>query len=416
MDNYSTFVLLLFLLVLSGVFSGSEIALISLSKARVRAMIDQNIPNSRVIDKLKANPNRLLITILIGNNLVNISASVVTTVWATKVFGSESLGYVTGILTLLVLIFGEIFPKTYAQKYAEEFSQIIAKPLLFLEYVFYPVILLLEFLLEYFIKKLNKNGKERNITPVHEVKAMIEIAAENGYIEENVEEIISNVFSFEKKTVNEIMTLRNKITMIKNKASLKKLRKLFIKSSRSRIPVYKKDKNNIIGIVTMKLLLQAQDRVKKSIKKAKLEPAIVIDKETLIDDLLIQFQRLKQQIAIVKDGSEVVGLVTMENVLEELVGEIFDETEKNREFTKKHSDRCWIVRADCPIDEFRKKFEEFESGEAQFKSIESLFYEKVGNDYEIGRNYKFENYTIKAHKSESGRISQFIICKLNNIK
>ena len=144
MDTVSFFFLLIFLLILSGFFSGGEIALMTLSKTSVRAMQEKNMANADVIAKIKEKPNRLLITILIGNNLVNISASVVATYWATSAFGSEALGYVTGILTLLVLIFGEIFPKTFAQRYSIKFSQVIARPIYLLEYAFYPLIVALE--------------------------------------------------------------------------------------------------------------------------------------------------------------------------------------------------------------------------------------------------------------------------------
>ena len=415
MDALSFFFLLVFLLVLSGFFSGGEIALVTLSKASIRAMQEKKLFNADIIAKIKSKPNRLLITILIGNNLVNISASVVATYWATEAFGSDALGYVTGILTLLVLIFGEIFPKTIAQRYAQRFSQIIARPIYMLEYVFYPVIIALEWLLGFLMKQLNKGSGNHSITPLSELKAMVQIASEDGYIEDNVEDIITNVFSFDKKEVSSIMTSEPNLTMIDKKAGLKELRNLFIESSHSRIPVYHKNRDKVIGIVNMRELLISYEKGKRKVKSIDFETVIEISPSTLIDDLLIIFQEQKQQIAVVKDGNSTVGIVTMENVLEELVGEIFDETEKNRKFIKKYSKDCFLVRHDCPMNEIRKYFDDFELEEQQFISIESVFQKHIGNEYESGRNYKINNYLIKPNSSKKdGAILNFIICRIHN--
>ncbi|MEJ5168034.1 MAG: CNNM domain-containing protein [Arcobacteraceae bacterium] len=230
-----TLILLIVLILLSGLFSGSEIALVSLSQAKVKALVDKKAKNSQSIAKLKDNPNRMIITILIGNNLVNISASVVATIWTTETFGNEYLGYATGLLTLLILVFGEIFPKVVAQKYSIFFAQLVSNILILIQYLFYPLILILE----YFLLKITHSMKitEDNLTKLTEAKAMIGIVKESGDIEENIEKMIYNAFDFDTKCVTSIMTPKNQIVSINSNATINQLKNLFIQTSRSRILV-----------------------------------------------------------------------------------------------------------------------------------------------------------------------------------
>mgnify|MGYP000851711852 CR=1 FL=1 len=407
-----TFVLLIVLILLSGLFSGSEIALVSLSEAKVKALLDKKAKNSQSIAKLKNNPNRMLITILIGNNLVNISASVVAALWTTETFGNEYLGYATGILTLFILIFGEIFPKVVAQKYAVVFAQLIANFLLLVQYIFYPIILILEFILKFTTKRMKIN--DDNLTKLTEAKAMIGIVKESGDIEENIEKMIYNAFDFDTKCVTSIMTPKDQIVSINSNATINQLKNLFIQTSRSRILVYEHEQNNIIGTISTKMFISSLNIENlEYIKDLVLEPPFFIDKAFNIDVLLIKFQETKQHIAIIKDGNEILGIVTMENILEELVGEIFDETQKNRKFVYRVNDSCIIVRYDTPIDEIRKHISNFEQSEQRFKSIETIFLDKTNGNYEINHKYYFEKYLIIPIKLKYGRVVKFKICSIS---
>jgi putative hemolysin len=403
------FLLLLFLIILSGLFSGSEIALVSLSEAKVKALVDSGAKNSKVIAKLKNNPNKMLITILIGNNLVNITASVVAAIWTTKTFGNEYLGYATGILTLFILIFGEIFPKAIAQKYSVQFSQYIATFLLILQYIMYPIVIILEYLLIQTTKRLNISD---SLTKITEAKAMIQIVKESGDIEENIERIIYNTFDFDTKCVESIMTPQNQIVSISSHSTIKKLKKLFIETSRSRILIYKDNEHNIIGVITTKMFIKLLDEKVKYIDELELEPPIILGKKYHIDNLLIKFQESKQHLAIIKDKGEVIGVITMENILEEIVGEIFDETQKDRKFIQQTNNNCFILRYDTPINEIRKHIENFEVNEQKFKSIEALFLEKTNGDIELNKEYIFENYIIIPIKLEYGKVLKFKICNI----
>jgi Mg2+/Co2+ transporter CorB len=189
-----TGIFLFVLLILSGIFSGSEVALLSLSHGKVHTMLEEKLAGAKAVEKLKSNSNRMLIVILIGNNLVNIGASVLTTAWASHTFGDEVLGVVTGVLTILILVFGEIFPKVFAQKYADRVSLIVAKPLLVLQFIFMPVIWILEIVLK-FTNKFAGESKNPN-SSLAEIKALVKLASHQGHIGIRSKNIISNSLLF----------------------------------------------------------------------------------------------------------------------------------------------------------------------------------------------------------------------------
>ena len=211
---YLQLLLLIFLIFLSGAFSGAEIALTALSPAKVRAIGKDNKFGSRAIAKLKSNPQRLLITILIGNNLVNILATVLATIWAVGVFGSNAIGIVTGLLTFLILVFGEITPKTFAQKYSERFARALAHPLLWLTKILFPVIWIFEKITQGLISGLKLRESLHSVSE-DELLALVDIGAKEGVIEEQEQEMIENVLEFTDTTVEEVMTIKKDIEMLK---------------------------------------------------------------------------------------------------------------------------------------------------------------------------------------------------------
>lgn len=312
------------LVLLSAFFSGSEIALVSLSHARVRALKEKNIPGSHAIVALKNHPNRMLITILIGNNLVNIAASVLATAWATALFGSVALGWVTGILTLVVLIAGEIFPKAFAQRHNELFARLSAPVLQLLQKALFPLVIALEWLLGMLMARMERQ-KTSHITALGELKAFIRVVAEKREIDENLQEILESTFEFDRTQVGLIMTPRDRLVTAKTSDSLEALRALFVQKGRSRIPVFEGDR--VVGLVNMHTLLEAQIQGKTHVGEIALIEALRVEASAYIDDLLLTLQGANQQLALVYDGEKLVGLVTVENILEEIVGEMHDEKE-----------------------------------------------------------------------------------------
>lgn len=415
-NNAIVLSILISLLILSGLFSASEIALVSLPASKVRAMLEAGISGSKSVDKIKSNPNRMLITILLGNNLANIGASVMTAVWTSTVFGESALALVTALLTLLVLVFGEIFPKSFAQQHAESFACWVARPLLMLELLFYPIIWMLELVLRGSLRLAGRRQRVK-VDALKELEAMIDILTEQGRIEDNVQQLISGTFIIGKKTVSEIMTTRSKIIAIEINASLKELRKLFLVSGKSRIPVFKEDLDHIDSIVNMRMLLKAEDEGKTIVNEmVRIEP-IKVDSAMCIDDLLVDFQQQRQQMAIVYDKRKrVKGLVTVENVLEEIVGELFDEKERYRVFVKSMGRNHWEVTGDCPLYEFRKYYPEFEPEQPPFKSIAAFFIDSLqGLPIQKGSRFEKEGYVIEVLEFKENNIVRLSITKLRKV-
>lgn len=407
-----TGIFLLFLLILSGVFSGSEVALLSLSAGKIHAMVEEGLTGAKAVEKLKADPNKMLIVILIGNNLVNIGASVLTTAWASRVFGNEILGIVTGVLTILVLVFGEIFPKIFAQKYADKVARVIARPLLILQFIFSPIIFILEIILKFAMKFSGSN--EDKSSSIAEIKALVKLASSEGHLGAKSQNIISNSLFFNKVKVEDIMTVNTQVIMIDVNATLESLKSLFIQSGRSRIPIYQDSINNIIGVVNMKMYLEAEDDFKTFVSEISFNKPVVLQKDVLAIKALGELQAHKEQMAMIYDQEEFIGLITIENILEEIVGEMFDEKEKNEKFVRVADNGIFDVKADCTIFDFRKHFKHFEANEPDFKSIETLFEEKFDGDYddiEIGSKIENKKYIIKVKKMRKDTIILFRIYK-----
>lgn len=215
-------VLLIILLILSACFSASETAIVSLSDAKVRSLVLKELRGAKALQKLRKNPHRLLITILIGNNLVNISASVMAAALFTELFGSAGLGIATGVMTFFVLVFGEITPKSFATKYAARFSLIAAKPITVLQIIFSPIIWFLDKIVKQFITSLGGTMREEKVSE-EEIKAFIDISAEAGTIQKREKELLKNVLQFNDINVEEVMTPRVNIKALPDTASLKEV-------------------------------------------------------------------------------------------------------------------------------------------------------------------------------------------------
>lgn len=324
----SQITILIVLIFLSGFFSAAEIAFFSLSPIRVRYLLDKKIKHAKTLAKVKKNPRQLLIAILIGNNLVNIGAASLATVLAIKTFGSIGAGIATGVMTFLILMFGEIIPKSIAVAQAEKYALKISRIFLYLMYVLYPLIVVLEFI----VIKLFKNLDQKVSTRVSEdyVKAVAKMGAEQGAVEAGERELIERVFKFNDITARDVMTRRMDVVAWPAKDKIFECLEKINNCPYSRVPIYKESIDNIVGIVYIKDVLKvvstqlAKDLIFTDIAR----PAIFIPYTKIIDDLLKEFQSKKIHLAIVVDDQGLVeGLVTLEDVLEELVGEIIDESD-----------------------------------------------------------------------------------------
>jgi putative hemolysin len=373
-------------------------------------MVDAGVRGSAAVQHLKRRPNRMLITILLGNNLVNIGASVMAAAWTTLVFGSAALGYATAVLTLLVLVFGEIFPKTFAQQHAERFACIMARPLLVLQTAVLPLIWLLERLLVASMRHMRVRARLQLDATV-ELKATMDMLSREGKLEDSLQHLMSGTFTFGKKRVSEVMTPRSRIVAVERNAPLAELRRLFLASGVTRVPVYQDRLDIVRGVVSMHMLLQAEQDGRALVADIAPLPAVVVAPTMYVDDLLVRLQAEKQHLAVVTDkAGRVAGVVTVENALEEIVGEIFDEEDRFRVFVHRRGDRRWEVTADCPIYEFRNYFRAFEPEQPPFKSIEALYLEKTaGVQPAVGARVEGDGYAMEVLDMKDNRIVRLLI-------
>ena len=329
-------ILLIIFVALSAFFAAAETALTTLGRPRIAQLVELKKPGARTLRKLRADPAKLLSTLLIGNNVVNISASVLATTLVTAYFEKLGLagvgvviGAAIGIMTLFILVFGEITPKTVAIRNAEKWALWLAPPLLVVEWLLTPVAWLLSLISRPFILLLG--GKITEPVPFvteEEIKALLFIGEQEGAIEREDRELISSVFKFGDLTAREVMTARSKMICVEAGESIDDTIAKIKESGHSRLPVYEQNFDNIIGVIYAKDLLAAgrPDKLNDHLRQALFIPGV-----KKISDVMEQMQAEYKHLAIVVDEfGHTLGLVTLEDLVEEIVGEIHDEYERRK--------------------------------------------------------------------------------------
>ncbi len=318
---------LLVLLVLSGAFSGSETALVALSRARVEALVREGRAGAAALYELKKDPSRMLTTILIGNNLVNIGASAMATVIATREFGSAGPGIAVGLLTLFVLVFGEITPKSLATRYPERISLVAATPLLLFMRLMYPLVWLFGQFTTW-VHRLTGGQEEPTVTE-SELIGMLGHGVAEGEIHHHERDIIERVFGFNDLKVRDVMTPKGKIFALDCKLSVATALPLLISEPYSRVPLFMDQPDNIVKVLYMRDMMNAiaNDRLDVTLEEIGHKPLFVSQYHN-IDALLAMLRRRNRHFSIVVDEyGEVRGIVTLEDLMEELLGEIYDESD-----------------------------------------------------------------------------------------
>ena len=321
-------IVLVFLLFLSAVFSGSETALITISMARVESLTKEESRGSRALLKLKSDTPKMLITILIGNNLVNIAAASMATVLATEWFGHIGPGIAVGILTIVILVFGEITPKSLATRYSEKISLFIAPIILALMRMLYPIV----WMFDRFTTWINRNfemASEPTVTE-SELIRMLGHGEKEGTIEQGEREMIERVFAFNDLTVRDVMTPLHAVFSLNESQSVEEALPEVMAQPFSRIPVFTEQPDKIRGVLFLRSLLEASAEGKKDVPLSEitLDPVFVPQYQP-IDELFATLRQEMRHLAVVVDEhGTTLGIVTLEDVIEELVGEIYDESDR----------------------------------------------------------------------------------------
>ena len=351
-DTYQIIILLI-LLALSAFFSSNETALMSVNRIRLRSLADEgNKRASMALDILEDQMPKLLSAILIGNNIVNISASSLATTLAYS-FGGYMVSIVTLILTILILIFGEITPKNYATINSEKITLRYIPVFKFLMTIMTPVIFIINLFSRGVMRLMRVDPDEANKAMTEEeLRTIVDVSHEDGVIESDEKEMIYNVFDLGDATAKDIMVPRVHVTFADVASTYDELIDIFREDKFTRLPVYKDSQNNIVGIINMKDLLLYDKNEEFVIDRFLRKPHFTYETKS-ISDLLVEMKDSTFNIAIVLDEyGDMAGLITLEDILEEIVGEIHDEyDEKEDELVQKISDREYIIEGSMHLDD-----------------------------------------------------------------
>ena len=399
-------VIVIILLSASAFFSSAETALMTSNKLKMRNLADNGNKRAAKVLKVTENTDKMLSAILIGNNIVNLTASSISTALTLKIFGSKLVGIATGILTFLILVFGEITPKNVASKNAEDMALAYIGVISFLVTLLTPVIFIVNTVAKFVISIFNKNGDDNNAVTEEELRAMVEYSHEEGVIENEEKKMIVNVVDFGDTVAGDIMVPRVDMVMVDEKSSYEEILQVFREERYTRIPVYEETPDNVIGILNVKDFLLIEDKENFVMKELLREPLYTYEyKKT--SALMMDMRKTGANIVIVLDEYGITaGLITLEDMLEEIVGEIRDEFDADEdEGITKISDLEYMIDGSTNLDDINDRIGLSLSSE-EYESIGGLIMEKLGRLPVEGEIINFDNIVLTVKKMDHARIEK----------
>ena len=411
----ATIIVLIFL---SAFFSSSEIAMFSLPAHRTEALVEDGVPGSRTLQQLKADPHRLLVTILVGNNLVNIAmSSIATGLLGFYLSRGQAVLAATFGITAIVLLFGESAPKSYAVENTESWALRIAKPLKVSEKVLLPLILFFDYLTRV-VNKITggRSAIETSYVTREEIQDIIETGEREGVLDEEEREMLQRTLRFNDTIAKEVMTPRLDMTAVAKDDSVREALETAIQSGHARLPVYEGSLDNVIGVVHIRDLVRDLDYGEKFadniVLEDLIEPTLHVPESKNVDDLLTEMRAERLHMVIVIDEfGTTEGLVTMEDLTEEIVGEILEgEEEEPIEYV---GDDTVTVKGEVNIEEVNEALDlELPEGE-EFETIAGFIFNRAGRLVEEGETITFEGVEIRIEQVENTRIMKARIVKLD---
>lgn len=405
--------LLVICLVLSGFFSSSETALFSISKIKALHIAKDGSNTGQLIVKMKLDPHALLTTILIGNNLVNIGASALATSIAISYFQSNGVGIATGVMTLVILVFGEIFPKSFATQHNVLVARVVIFPLFWLSKIFWPLVVVLNFIPRLY----GSSNTTYHAVTEDELMTMVEVVEEEGEIKEAEKEYITNIFEFDDTSCCEIMTPRADMFVVD---AVEKLDiPAILATGYSRIPVIEDSIDNVIGVLHIKDLFASFQKLTTSggqitsldIKAIMKKPYFIPESKKL-DSLLQEFKAKKSHMAIVVDEhGGVAGLVTLEDVVEEIFGEIIDETDHMVPDIVRLKDNKWLVAGRINVEDLNKEIDIHIPESVSYDTFSGFFLEQIDRIPQPGESVIIDRWTATVKDMDGNRIQSFIVKK-----
>ncbi len=405
--------LLVGLLFLSAFFSASETAFFSANKVKIRRLVEEGNKRAILTRRLMDQPARLISTILIGNNVVNIGATALATTLAISIFGSTGAGVAVGVMSVLILVFGEITPKTLAARRAETFSLRVSRLLNLLGKLLAPIIYVFNLLTNALVRLIDGPGKENHLITEEELRMLVNVGEEEGFIDEDEREMIDSIFEFDDTLVREVMIPRIDIVAVNVTETLENVIKLVIKMGHSRIPVFDETVDNIIGLIYAKDILQVfvePSPEKRTLQKL-MRSAYYVPESKKVRDLFAELRKEKVHMAIVLDEyGGTAGLVTIEDVIEEIVGEIQDEYDQEEKAVERLSDGSLLVDARTPIYEINELLE-IDLPDDEFETISGWVFHNLGTLPDEGQEMDIGDIHVKVEKITGRRIGKLHLWK-----
>lgn len=394
------------LLLLSAVFSASETAFSAAKDTRLRAIAQDGGKRAKLAIKISESFDKALTAILIGNNIVNLAAASVATLMVTNRFGSQYVAVGTAVITVLVIIFGEIIPKNLAKEYPETFCLFIAYPLWGMITVFTPLVWLLIKLKNLVVKLVGGENDQPSMTE-EELKLMIDEIEDEGVLDESESDLVKNALEFSDISVSEILIPRVNIAAVEIGDDVETIKEVFITSHFSRLPVYEKTIDSIVGIIHEKNFFDMYLHGRRDISEIIQKPLYIFGL-TSISDIMKEMQRSKSHMAVVVDqygGTQ--GIITMEDIIEELVGEIYDETDEEDTSFVSLGDDEYEVSADLSIRDFLDKagLEEDEI-ETDCNSIGGLVMENLDHIPSLNEEVEISHFTFRVISADEQKIDR----------
>lgn len=400
-------IILIVLIGLSAFFSSAETALSAVSAIKIRSMVEEKRRNARTLEKVVSHYGKMLSTILIGNNIVNISASALATTLTIRLFGDYAIGYATGLLTLLILLFGEIVPKHAAKIKAEKLSLFYAPIIASLMWILTPVIWIVDHIAKVIMFILRIDPNEKSVITEAELRTYVDVSHEDGVIESDEKTMINNVFDFSDALAKEIMIPNIDMVCVEKQAGYDEVMSVFKECMYTRIPVYESERDDIIGLVNIKDFILVDDKKGFKIENIMRSGYYTYEyKKT--SDLLLELRQSGLSVAfVISEYGACVGMVTLEDLLEEIVGEIRDEyDEEEKESIKKVEKNVYIIEGSRKIDDVNDALNLSLDSE-EYDSIAGLILEQIDRMPLEGDEIMLEGgIRLKVNEVENNRITK----------
>ncbi|MEK0366900.1 MAG: hemolysin family protein [Nitrosopumilus sp.] len=385
---------------LSGFFSGLEVALVGIRKSKVIQLFQEGKKGSKALHKLKTNPSWMMSSVNLGNNLVNVGASALATSLAIRLFGDDGLGIAVGVMTFVILVFGEITPKTYCNANSTKIALRFAPVLLTFSYVFYPVVKFFEIITRGVVRLTGSSYMPPPITE-EDIKGVIDQGLEEKAIEKDEMKLVHGALKFDDTVIRSVMTPRTKMFTLNSKMLLFEALPLINQSGHSRIPIYGDTKDDIVGFIHARDILKVLEKDNKmvSLKQISRKP-VFASQEKMVSSLLKEMQGRRTHMAIVIDEHNgVEGLVTLEDLVEEIVGEIEDETDLPKPIGYEKIDQDTIItNGDIEIDIINEIFNTNIPEGDDYASLNGLLHEKLKDIPQEGDKVEIQELRIIVEK------------------